>query len=402
MIFDLLFQKGESRITNSRDLADYLGAGFASASGVSVTPESAMRYAAFFSCVRVLAESVGQLPLHLYRQSGDSRVKAKEHRLYGILHDAPNDYQTSQEFWEMCVAHLAMRGNFYAFKNMVRGEVRELLPLNPDSIQPKLREDYSLWYEVAFANGTRDVLSADQVFHVKLLTLDGFTGLSPLAYAREAIGLGIATQQHGSRLFSNGAKPGGVLSTDQVLGDEAYKRIKESWDAAHQGAENAHKVAILEAGLSWTQVGMSAEDSQFLETRKHQRSEVAGLMRVPLHKIGDLEHATFSNIEHQGLEFVTDALMPYLTRIEQRVKVSLLSPSERATHFAKFNVNGLLRGDMKARAEYYTKQIQNGALSPNEIRELEDMNPREGGDIYLTPLNMAINGRNPKEGSNED
>lgn len=400
MIFNL-FAKN-SRILTSRELADYLNAGYQSTAGVAVTPETAMRYAAVFSCIRVRAESIGQLPLHLYRLSGNKREKARDHRLYSLLHDAPNDYQTAQEFKEMLSAHMDLRGNFYAFKNMVRGELRELLPLNPDAVTPKLREDYSLVYEVRFANGTMDVLDADKIFHVKLMTLDGFTGLSPISYARETIGLGIATQQHGSRLFSNGAKPGGVLSTDQVLGDEAYKRIKESWNAAHQGSENAHKVAILEAGLTWTQVGLSAEDSQFLETRKFQRSEVCGILRVPPHKIGDLEKATFSNIEHQGLEFVTDSLMPLLTRIEQRVHLSLLTKDERTKYFAKFNAAGLLRGDMKARAEFYTKQVQNGALSPNEIRELEDMNPREGGDIYLTPLNMAINGRDPKGDSDEN
>jgi HK97 family phage portal protein len=221
--------------------------------------------------------------------------------------------------------------------------------------------------------------------------------LSPVKQAKETLGLAMATEEHGARLFSNGAKPGGVLSTDQVLKDDSFDRIKASWDSAHSGVSNAHKVAILEGGLKWTQVGMSSEDSQFLETRNFQRSEIAGIYRVPPHMIGDLEHATFSNIEHLSLHFVANSLMPLLTRIEQRINFSLLSFKEQSKYYAKFTVNSLLRGDMASRAEFYTRMVQNGAMSPNEIRALEDMNPRTGGDIYLTPLNMAINGKTPKD-----
>jgi HK97 family phage portal protein len=401
MIFDM-FTKSTT-ISTSQQLAEFLGSGVNSAAGVRVTADTAMGYAAVFSCVRVLAESIGQLPLHLYSRDdkGESK-KVTGHPLYPLLHDAPNDYQTAQEFREMEVAHLCLRGNFYAFINRVGDRVLELLPFSPDAVKPKLTEEHEAVYEVTFANGAQDVLDAEQVYHSRLFSLDGVAGVSPIRYARDAIGLGIATQKHGSRLFSNGAKPGGVLSTTNVLKDDTHKRIKESWNEAHQGEANAHKVAILEAGLTWTQVGMSAEDSQFLETRKFQRSEIAGMFRVPPHMIGDLQNATFSNIEHQGLEFVQFSLMPYLTRIEQRIKKSLLRPQERATHYPKFNANGLLRGDMKSRSDFYIRLQQTGSLSPNEIRALEDMNPRDGGDIYLTPLNMAIDGKPIGEPKNEN
>ncbi|MCX4025114.1 phage portal protein [Spartinivicinus marinus] len=395
--FKKLFTKSQAAPFDSHGLLQALGVGYETDTNITVTPESAMRCCTVFSCIRVLAESVGQLPLNYFVQQGEKRVKATGNRLYHLLKLSPNSYMTSQELWELCITHLCLRGNFYAYKNTVKGELRELLPLNPDNVEPKLLDDYTLVYDVTFANGSRDILTADQVFHVKGFSVDGIKGVSPISYARNAIGLGLATEKHGAKLFSNGARPGGILSTDQTLNDDVVKRVKQSWDDQYQGLDNAHKVAILEAGLKWVSVGMTSDDAQFLETRKYQRSEICGLFRVPPHMVGDLEKATFSNIEHQAQEFVVNALVPYLTRIEQRIQVSLIPEAKRASHFAKFNVNSLLRGDMKSRAEFYTKLQQTGSLSPNEIRALEDLDPRDGGDIYLTPMNMLINGKEPEK-----
>ena len=400
MIFDLF--KKSATIHDSKGLLDYLATGGQSLSGVSVNAKTAMKFAPVFACVRVLAESVGQLPFHLYEQREGSKTKAIDHRLYSLLHDAPNSYQTSQEWREMMVAHLALRGNHYSYINRVRDEVRELLPLNPDSVKPKQDADYNVVYEVRFADGTKDVLDAKDVLHVRLMSYDGLEGLSPITQARESIGLGMATEKFGSLLFKNGAKPGGILSTEQGLKQDQIDLIRSSWEATHSGNDNAHKAAILQGGLKWTAIGMTSDDAQFLETRKYQRSEIAGIFRVPPHMIGDLEKATFSNIEQQSLEFVTNTLMPWLTRIEQRVNMQLLQPKERGRYYAKLNQTALLRGDMKSRGEFYTKLQQVGALSPNEIRELEDMNPRVGGDIYLTPLNMAINGKPIGDAENAD
>ena len=377
----------------SADLADVLlAADTSSDTGVTVTPANAMYVGPVFACVRVLSESVGVLPIKVYEQQGESQVAKPGSQLAKVL-AKPNDFQTCQEFLEMAVAHLALRGNFYAYKNTFNGKLLELIPFAAGSVTPRITEKHEVVYDVSFANGTRDIMTGDQIFHVKGFSTDGIVGLGPIAHARQSIGLARATEKHGGRLFKNGAQPGGVLSTNEQLKPETFERVKQSWNEKHQGVDNAHKVAILEAGLSYQSIGMTSGDAQFLETRKYQRSEIAGIFRVPLHKIGDLDKATFSNIESQGQEFVTDSLLPYLTRIEQRINTTLVAESQRGKVFVKFTVNALMRGDMKARAEYYTKQMQNGVLSPNEIRALEDMNPREGGDIYLTPMNMLINGK---------
>jgi len=396
VIFDRLVKNSPAQTTifDSRDLYTYLQLGGKTNAGTHVTPQTAMRHTAVYSCVRVLSESVGQLPLHLYSLDGDKRSKAVEHSLYDVLHTAPNAFMTAQEFAELEIAHLALRGNFYAFKNVVRGDVRELLPLNPSAVQPQLTEDAGdIVYTVEFANGKKDVLDSSQIYHVKLFSLDGVTGLSPIAQNRESIGFSIAAEQHGARLFSNGATPGGILSTPQTLKAGAHQRIKDSWNEIHQGVDNAHKVAILEAGMQWTKIGLTAEEAQFLETRKYSRSEIAGIFRVPPHKIGDLERSTNNNIEHQELEFYQGGILPYLTRIEARIRLSLLKPSDREKFFAKFTVNGLLRADMAGRSRWYDSMVRNGAMSPNEIREYEDMNPRKGGQIYLTPSNMTVSGQ---------
>jgi len=406
MILDRLFRAsddGHTRsIRTSADLERYLQERNRSSAGVDVTPERAMMYAAVFSCVRVLSESVGQLPLHLYRRQGREKVKAEEHPVYALMHDAPNEYMTAQEFREWRVAGLALRGNAYSQINWVRAAPRELLPFPVGAVTPKQHRDtLEVVYEVTLADGKRETLPAREVLHDKLFPLDGLCGASPIRYARETVGLGIGAETYGASLFANGASPGGVLEHPGEMTDDAYKRLQSSWEARHQGAGNAHRVAILEEGAKYAAIGMDAKDAQFLETRKLQRSEVCGIFRVPAHLVGDLERATFSNIEQQGLDFVVHGLMPYLVRLEQRGNLQLLTQTERREYFLKFQVNGLLRGDMAARSTFYKELINIGMMSPNEGRDLEDMNPREGGDIYLTPANMVINGEPATSSENE-
>jgi len=379
---------------DSRALLEMIAAGAVAVSGVQINNTSALRYAAFFACLKVLAEDVGKLPIKLYKERPDrGRDVAKGHKVHRLISRRPNAFMTASEFWEMCVVHVVLRGNFYAFKVMVGGEVVELLPLSPGAVVPKLRDDWSLWYDVKFANGTRDVLPASQIFHVRGLSLDGFRGLSALEYARETLGLGIAAERHGAKLFVNGANPGGALETEQTLTDEVFDRVKTSWNEKHTGLENSHKVAILEGGLKWTSVTMTNTDAQWLENRKHTDNQICGLLRVPPHKIAILDRSTNNNIEHQSLDYVNDGLMPHLNRIENRIRVDLLNERDEEDHFAKFNVAALLRGDMKARSQFYKDMVYIGAYSPNDVLELEDRNPRELGDIYLTPSNMNINGR---------
>lgn len=402
MIFDRLLRasaptSGGTRIVTSAQLAEYLGSRSSSKAGAAVTPETAMAYASVFACVRVLAESVGQLPLHLMERVRDrEKRKATSHPLYSLLHDAPSEHQTSQELIEFLVGCMALRGNAYAFVNRAPRKVLELTPLHPDGVTPRPGPDGGLVYDLRQPDGSTTTHTAREILHLRLFSLDGVMGVSPIRYAREAVGLGIATEEHGARLFSNGARPGGVLQAPGPVSDKAYDRIRTTFEERHQGAENAGRVALLEEGMTWQSVGMSSDDAQFLETRKFQRSEVAGIFRVPPHMIGDLERATFSNIEHQSLSFVRESLMPYLRRIEQRISLQLLGPDERKKFYAKFNVDGLLRGDTAARSAHYREMFGIGVYSPNDIREFEDKNPREGGDVYLIPLNM---GREPVDHS---
>lgn len=236
----------------------------------------------------------------------------------------------------------------------------------------------------------------EAIWHVRTLTLDGLVGLNPIAYAREAISLAAATEEHGARLFSNGAVTSGVLRTEQTLSDQAYERLKKDFEERHTGLGNAHRPMILEMGLDWKSMALNAEDSQFLETRKFQLEEICRLFRVPLHMVQNTDRATFNNIEELGLGFINYSLVPYLTRIEQRINTGLVRKSKQGVYYAKFNAGALLRGDMKSRFEAYATGINWGIYSPNDCRDLEDMNPRPGGDVYLTPMNMTTK---PSDGS---
>lgn len=388
MFFPGLFRKSDTGMSSS-ELSEMIGLTYDTYSGRRVSPQLAMQLTAVFSCVRVLAESVGMLPCSLYEQLDRGNRRAVRERLSKLLSTKPNNYMTPQEFWELLIACLCLRGNFYAYKVKALGEVVELLPLDPSSVTPKLNSKWEPEYQVTFPDGKRDTLTQDDIWHVRIFTLDGLTGLSPIAYAKQAVGLGLATEEHGSRLFGNGAVTSGVLQTDQYLKDDAYERLKTDFENRHQGLANAHKPMILEMGLKWQQISMTSEDAQFLETRKFQLEEICRVFRVPLHMIQNTDRATFNNIENLGIGFINYSLVPYLTRIEQRINVGLVKPSKQGVFYAKFNTGALLRGDMKSRFDAYATGINWGIHSPNECRELEELNPRDGGDIWLTPMNMT-------------
>ena len=386
-----LFRKTDPLVIDTAEkLARALGVGYETHSGQSVTASSAMQMLTVFNCVRVLAESVGMLPCRLFKQDGRERLQASEHRLYRLLATAPNGYMTAQEFWELLTACLCLRGNFYAYKVYAFGEVVELLPINPGLVTPKLNDDWTVEYTVQFKDGTR-VLSQDEIWHVRLFTLDGLIGLNPISYARQALGLAQAMELHAAKLFTNGAVTSGVLTTEQTLTDSAFDRLKGQFQGEHMGVVNAYKPMILEMGLDWKPISLNMEDSQFIESRRLTDSQICGLFRVPPHLVANMEKMTLSNIEHMGMSFVNYSLVPILTRIEHRIQVGLLSKRDQLTHYAKFNAAALMRGDLKGRYESYGKGIQWGILSPNDCRDLEDLNPREGGDIYLTPMNMTTN-----------
>ncbi|MEW5248907.1 phage portal protein [Microbulbifer discodermiae] len=373
----------------SDDLLDALSAP-QSAAGKAVTPDTAMRVAAVYACVRLLSETTAALPLNLYRRtSGGNREVASDHPLQMLVHNLPNEEMTAIDFRSQLMAALQLRGNGYSEVERDRGgRVRGVWPINPDKVWVGRSERTKrLVFEVH--DGDMRTLGPERVWRIAGLSTNGIVGLSPISQAREGIGLALALEEHGARLFSNGARPGGTLEVEGKLSDEAYERLRTSWNNRHQGGANAHRTAILEEGTKWQQIGMSAEDAQFLETRKYQRSEIAAIFGVPPHMIADLEKATFSNIEHQSIQFVVYSLLPWLKRIEQSIFRDLLSPIERQEYYAEHSVEGLLRGDSKARSEFYKNLFNVGALSINDLRRLENMNTIEGGDEHWLQLNTA-------------
>ena len=371
-----------------------------SAAGQAVNERSAMQMSAVYACVRILAESIASLPLHFYQYNdAGGKEKAVNHPLYWLLHDEPNPEMSSFSFRETLMTHLLLWGNAYAqiIRNG-RGEVIALYPLMPDRMTVDRDARGRIYYEYARSDSDANtlgkkssvILSPEDVFHIPGLGFDGLVGYSPIAMAKQAIGMGLACDEYGAAFYQNGAQPGGVLEHPNVVKDP--KRVRESWNAIYQGSRNAHRIAVLEEGMTYKPITISPEQAQFLETRKFQIDEIARIFRVPPHMIGDLEKSSFSNIEQQSLEFVKYTLAPWISRWEQAIQRSLLLMSERTRYFARFNVEGLLRGDYQSRMNGYAVARQNGWMSANDIRELEslDMIPDEqGGNLYLINGNMT-------------
>lgn len=360
------------------------------ASGKQVNEKTAMQLSAVYACVRVIAETVASLPLHFYQHVDEGKRRATKHPLYTLLHDAPNPEMTSFIFRETIMTHLLLWGNSYV--QIVRngkGEVMGLYPLLPDKMQVARNEDGELIY--LYQNGMNKIaFRREEILHTPGLGFDGLVGYSPIAMAKNAIGLALATEEFGASFFSNGAAPGGVLEHPGTLKDPS--KVRESWNKLFQGSGNANKVAVLEEGMTYKQIGIPPNEAQFLETRKYQTEEICRIYRVPPHLIADLDKATFSNIEHQSISFVVHTIRPWLVRLEQAMNKALLYPAEKQQYFIEFNVDGLLRGDYQSRMTGYATARQNGWMSANDIRRLENMNlipAEEGGDLYLINGNMT-------------
>jgi HK97 family phage portal protein len=355
-------------------------------SGKTVNERTAMQTTAVYACVRILAETIASLPLHTYRYTDRGKEKAIDHDLYYLLHDAPNTEMTSFVFRETLMSHLLLWGNAYAqIVRDGRNKVLSIYPLLPDKMTVN-RNDKGEIYYIYNKNGESYPLRADEVLHIPGLGFDGLIGYSPIAMAKNAIGMAIATEEYGAKLFSNGANPGGVLEHPGVVKDPA--KIRESWNAVYQGSSNAHKICVLEEGMKFTPIGIPPEQAQFLQTRKFQITEIARIFRIAPHLIGDLEKSSFSNIENQSREFVMYTLDPWVIRWEMSLQKALFSREEKKKQFIKFNVDALLRGDFASRMQGYSVGIQNGFLSPNDVRTLENMNTIEHGDIYAMNGNM--------------
>ncbi len=362
-------------------------------SGKPVNEKTAMQTTAVYACVRILAETVASLPLHVYEYKDGGKELVYDHPLYYLLHDEPNPEMTSFVFRETLMSHLLLWGNAYA--QIVRdggGRVLGLYPLLPNKMDVDRDNRGRIYY--VYSRDTNEnpmfkdygdiKLRAEDVLHIPGLGFDGLIGYSPIAMAKNAVGMTLACEEYGASFFANGANPGGVLEHPGVLKDPS--KVRESWNSVYRGTNNAHKIAVLEEGMKYQQIGIPPEEAQFLETRKFQINEIARLYRIPPHMVGDLEKSSFSNIEQQSLEFVKYTLDPWVIRWEQSLQKSLLLPGEKNKYFIKLNVDGLLRGDYQSRMNGYATGRQNGWFSANDIREMENMNPisdEEGGNLYL-------------------
>lgn len=415
-----------SGIFKSRDAPKNRTAGSAynffpgmSSSGKRVNEHTAMQTSAVYACVRVISESVASLPLHVYRYNADGgKEKAIDHPLYRILHDEANCEMTAYSFFEVALTHLLLWGNFYA--QIIRngkGEVLGLYPLMPDRMRVDRDENKQLYYEYTVGydeppinKNMTVILKPEDVLHVPGLSFDGLVGYSPIAMAKQSIGLSIAAEEFGSKFYANSAVPSGILEHPGILKDPG--KVRDSWIQTFGGSANSNKVAVLEEGMKYTPISINPSEAQFLDTRKFQVTEICRIFRVPPHMVADLDKSSFSNIEQQSLEYVQYTLRPWLTRLEQAMFRRLFTEEEKRTYFIKFNVDGLLRGDYQSRMNGYATARQNGWMSANDIRELENLDriPAElGGDLYLINGNMTkledaglFAGQTGKEEENEE
>ena len=363
-------------------------------SGKNVDERSAMQVTTVYACVRILAEAVAGLPLHTYRYlSGGAKEKALDHPLYYLLHDEPNPEMTSFVFRETLMSHLLLWGNAYA--QIIRngkGEILALYPLMPNRMTVDRASNGEIYYTYMVNDSDNPTLKAqgqvylrkEDVLHIPGLGFDGLVGYSPISMAKNAVGMALACEEYGAKFFENGASPSGVLEHPSTIKNP--DKLRESWNSLFQGSGNSHRVAVLEEGLTFKPIAISPNEAQFLETRKFQIDEIARIFRIPPHMVGDLEKSSFSNIEQQSLEFVKYTLNPWVTRWEQSIQRSLFTDKEKKDYFVKFNVDGLLRGDYASRMNGYATARQNGWMSANDIRELENMDlisDELGGNLYL-------------------
>ena len=397
-LFNLIRPRARERPQNRISGSSYSFLFGGTTSGKAVNERSSMQMTAVYACVRILAEAVAGLPLHLYRYGeGSNKIKETTHPLYCLLHDEPNAEMTSFIFRETMMTHLLLWGNAYAqiIRNG-RGEVAALYPLMPSIMQVDRDRNGKLFYQYTTngentpaLQGTSVILDPADVLHIPGLGFDGLVGYSPIAMAKNAIGMAIACEEFGAKFFANGAAPSGVLEHPGTIKDPA--RVKETWQGQFGGTSNAGKVAVLEEGMKYTPISITPEQAQFLETRKFQINEIARIFRVPPHMVGDLEKSSFSNIEQQSLEFVKYTLDPWVIRWEQSLSRALLRGSDKKNLFFRFNVEGLLRGDYQSRMSGYATARQNGWMSANDIRSLEDMDQiseKDGGNLFLINGNM--------------
>lgn len=390
-------------ITTSADLEEAMRSGRITTSGSMVIPETAMRAAVVYACVRLRASVVANLPLDVKRRIDErTRQNASDHWLWSLLRRKPNRWQTPSQFKRMLQTHLLLRGKAYAMIVWSNGRALELIPLHPDRVECRQADDLSISYVYTRKDGRQVTLQQKEVMHLVGLTLDGVNGVSVLTYARESIGLSLTMENHGATIFKNGARVSIVLKHPQKLGKEGLEFLKTSLDDYRAGGESEGKALILEEGMSTERLAMTSEDAEWIESRKFSRTDLAMFFGVPPHMIGDTEKSTSwgTGLEQQTQGFVTFSAEDDLTTWEETIGRDLI-PANEPNIYARFNRNALVRGDLKARQGFYVAMLQWGVYSPNEVRALEDENPRDGGDIYYPPPNTA--GKpDPNKGNEDD
>jgi HK97 family phage portal protein len=380
---------GQKTNSQSRFWLDLLDGGKTKA-GVNVTTGTAMRTAAVWACVTVRSEDIAKLPVHLYRRRKDGgKDRATEHPAYRLMHDQANYRNTAFEFKQMMQMQVDLHGNALAVKELdARGQIAALWPIQWTNVQIlKSKDERDLFYRVMIGN-EQIIIPAEDVFHLRGNTLDGVCGLSPIAWQRETIGLAMAQDTYAGAFFGNSAQPNGALISPEKLSKEAADALRTSWEARFRGPENSNKLAIFDGGMDWRQIGMNNADAQFIEARKYQNAEIWRIFRVPPHKVGDLEKATFSNIEMQALEYVQDCLMSIMERWQQALARDILSEKDRTEYFFEFMPDAILKGDILSRYGAYQIGLMNGWLSDNDIRDRENMNRIEDGDQYFRSMNL--------------
>ena len=360
-----------------------------SKTGVQVSEDNALTFSAVYAAVRIISETIASIPLNVYQADGETRVKAVGHPIQDLLAKAPNSVSSTFTFREAMAANLVLHGNAYAKIEMnAAGRPTALIPLNPMKVEVKVVDG-----EKVYIFADKHTYLDYEIIHFVGLSFNGLTGKSPLAVAREAVAIGLAAQEYGARFYSNGANTGGVITAPGRLNTEVIKRLKESWNRANSGNSNAHGTAILEEGMKYEKIGLDPEAAQFLQSRKFQVNEIARIFRIPPSYLADLENSsTRANVEQQAIQFVRDCVTPYVRRMEVELNRKLFREDE-PNLYAYFTVEGLMRGDLKGRYDAYATARQWGWLSVNDIRDLENLNPVEGGDIYLQPLNMVQSGQ---------
>lgn len=375
-------------ISTSQQLEEVLRAGTVSASGASVTPNSAMRVATVYACVRIISGAVATLPLDIKRRT-DARTRedASDHSLWTLIRRKPNRWQTPSQFRRMMQAHLLLRGNAFAMKVISRGEVRELIPLHPDRVERKQLDDLSLEYTYTRKDGRKIRLAQVDMFDMVGLSLDGVNGVSPITYARESIGLSLAMEDHGATTFRHGARVSAALTHPNKLGLEGQNTLRASLDSFRSGGEQEGKTLILEEGMTYTPLAMTAEDAQWIQSREMSRTDIAMFFGMPPHMIGVTTKSTSwgTGIDSQRQGYVDDTLEDHLTTWEETINRDLI-PENEPTMYARFNRAALVKGDIKTRWDAYTKGRQLKVYSANDIRALEDLNPIDGGDVYENPM----------------